>query len=191
MVGIQIGNEIPGQQSAATISTAAQNLRSAHNAAGFNSIEVVGALIEGQASTFCRGGTPPTRVDYIADHVYCPSAVPVAWPMRRSCGRAGVSRRKRVGRKCGEFSPRTRTRAGLRTSSWARPVTTPAVQAFSSAAGSQCADVYQSDGQCGLSKAGHQAAGAIPLRIRRRMPVRRVLPGCPGEPQAGIEPENV
>ena len=103
MVGIEIGNEIPGQQATVTISTAAQNLRSAHNAAGFNSIEVVGALIEGQASTFCRGGTPPTRVDYIADHVYCPSAVPVAWPMRRSCGRAGVSRRKRVGRKCREF----------------------------------------------------------------------------------------
>jgi hypothetical protein len=37
VVGIQIGNEIPGQQSAATISTAAQNLRSAHNAAGFKS----------------------------------------------------------------------------------------------------------------------------------------------------------
>ncbi len=36
MVGIEIGNEIPGQQATVTISTAAQNLRSAHNAAGFN-----------------------------------------------------------------------------------------------------------------------------------------------------------
>jgi hypothetical protein len=76
VVGIQIGNEIPGQQSAA-ISTVAQNLRSAHNAAGFNSIEVVGALIEGQASTFCPVSTTSPTTSTV------PSAVPVAWPVRR------------------------------------------------------------------------------------------------------------
>jgi hypothetical protein len=130
VVGIQIGNEIPGQQSAATISTAAQNLRSAHNAAGFNSIEVVGALIEGQASTFCRGGTPPTRVDYIADHVYCSvgssggvANAPLVWS-------SGSVPAQTCWTQVQGVSPRTRTRAGLRTSSWARPVTTPAVQAF-------------------------------------------------------------
>jgi hypothetical protein len=174
VVGIQIGNEILGQQSAATISTVAQNLRSAHNAAGFNSIEVVGALIEGQASTSCPGGTPPTGVDYIADNVYCSvgssggvASAPPVWPSGNVLAQTCWAQVQGV-------SPRTRTRAGLRTSYWARPITTPAVQAFSSAAGSQCADVYQSDGQYGLSKAGHQAAGANPLRIRRRMPVRIV-----------------
>lgn len=87
VVGIQIGNEILGQQSAATISTAAQNLRSALNTAGFNSIKVIVSLIEGQAATFCTGGAPPTGVDYIADHVYCSvgssggvASTPPVWP---------------------------------------------------------------------------------------------------------------
>ena len=85
--GIQVGNEILGQVSAATISTAAQNLRSALNAAGFNSIKVIVSLIEGQAATFCTGGAPPTGVDYIADHVYCSvgssggvASTPPVWP---------------------------------------------------------------------------------------------------------------
>ena len=51
VVGIQLGNEILGQVSAATISTAAQNLRSALNAAGFSNIKIIVSLIEGQAAT--------------------------------------------------------------------------------------------------------------------------------------------
>ena len=98
-----------------------------------------------------------------------------SWTAR--CGRAGVSRRKRVGRKCGEFSPRTRTRAGLRTSSWARSVTTPAVQAFSSAEGSQCADVYQSDGQCGLSKPGIMLLAPCLFEFGDVCPCGGCLPG--------------
>ncbi len=87
VVGIQLGNEILGQQSAATISTAAQNLRTALNAAGFNGIKVIVSLVEGQAATFCTGGAPPTGVDYIADHVYCSvgssggvASTPPVWP---------------------------------------------------------------------------------------------------------------
>lgn len=87
VVGIQVGNEILGQVSAATISTAAQNLRTALNAAGFSSIKVIVSLIEGQAATFCSGGTTPTGVDYIADHVYCSvgnsggvASTPPVWP---------------------------------------------------------------------------------------------------------------
>ncbi len=87
IVGIQLGNEILGPQSAATISTAAQNLRTALNAAGFNNIKVIVSLIEGQAATFCSGGAPPAGVDYIADHVYCSvgssggvASSPPVWP---------------------------------------------------------------------------------------------------------------
>ncbi len=87
VVGIQVGNELLGQQSAATISTAAQNLRTALNAAGFNSIKVIVSLIEGQASTFCTASAPPAGVDYIADHVYCSvgtsggvASSPPVWP---------------------------------------------------------------------------------------------------------------
>jgi len=87
VIGIQVGNEILGQQSAATISTAAQNLRTALNSAGFTSIKVIVSLIEGQASTFCTGGAPPAGVDYIADHVYCSAgssggvaSSPPVWP---------------------------------------------------------------------------------------------------------------
>jgi exo-beta-1,3-glucanase (GH17 family) len=87
VVGIQVGNEILGQQSAATITTAAQNLRTALNAAGFGTIKVIVSLIEGQAATFCTGGAPPTGVDYIADHVYCSvgtsggvASLPPVWP---------------------------------------------------------------------------------------------------------------
>lgn len=87
VVGIQVGNEILGQVSAATISTAAQNLRTALNAAGFSSIKVIVSLIEGQAASFCSGGAPPTGVDYIADHVYCSvgdsggvASLPPVWP---------------------------------------------------------------------------------------------------------------
>jgi hypothetical protein len=87
VVGIQVGNEILGQVSAATLSTAAQNLRSALNAAGFGSVKVIVSLIEGQAATFCSGGTPPAGVDYIADHVYCSvgssggvASTPPVWP---------------------------------------------------------------------------------------------------------------
>ena len=87
IVGIQVGNEILGQVSAATIGTAAQNLRTALNAAGFNGIKVVVSLIEGQAAGFCTGGGPPAGVDYIADHVYCSvgssggvASSPPIWP---------------------------------------------------------------------------------------------------------------
>lgn len=87
VVGIQLGNEILGQDSAATITTAAQNLRSALNAAGFGSIKIIVSLIEGQAAPFCSGGAPPSGVDYIADHVYCSvgssggvASTPPVWP---------------------------------------------------------------------------------------------------------------
>ena len=87
VVGIQLGNEILGQDSAATIATAAQNLRTALNAAGFSNIKIIVSLIEGQAATFCSGGAPPTGVDYIADHVYCSvgssggvASSPPVWP---------------------------------------------------------------------------------------------------------------
>ncbi len=87
VVGIQLGNEILGQVSAATISTAAQNLRSALNTSGFGGIKVIVSLIEGQAATFCSGSAPPTGVDYIADHVYCSvgssggvASTPPVWP---------------------------------------------------------------------------------------------------------------
>jgi len=90
VIGIQLGNEIlctspscsPPFLPAATISTAAQNLRTALNAAGFGSIKVVVSLIEGQAVMFCSGGAPPTGVDYIADHVYCSdvAGLPPSWP---------------------------------------------------------------------------------------------------------------
>jgi exo-beta-1,3-glucanase (GH17 family) len=88
VVGIQLGNEILGPQSAATISTAAQNLRTALNAAGFNSIKVIVSLIEGQAAMFCTNSAPPAGVDYIADHVYCSvgssggvASTPPVWPI--------------------------------------------------------------------------------------------------------------
>ena len=87
IVGIQLGNEILGQQSAATISAAAQNLRTALNAAGFSSVKVIVSLIEGQAAMFCTNGAPPAGVDYIADHVYCSvgssggvASSPPVWP---------------------------------------------------------------------------------------------------------------
>jgi exo-beta-1,3-glucanase (GH17 family) len=87
VVGIQVGNEILGQVSAATISTAAQNLRTALNAAGFSGIKVIVSLIEGQAATFCSNSAPPAGVDYIADHVYCSvgtsggvASSPPVWP---------------------------------------------------------------------------------------------------------------
>jgi len=87
IVGIQLGNEILGQVSAATFSTAAQNLRSALNSAGFSNIKIIVSLIEGQAATFCTNSAPPTGVDYIADHVYCSAgssggvaSLPPVWP---------------------------------------------------------------------------------------------------------------
>jgi hypothetical protein len=90
IIAIQLGNEIlctsaPCQSPslpAATISTAAQNLRSALNAAGFGSVKVVVSLIEGQAASFCSAGAPPAGVDYIADHVYCSNVagLPPSWP---------------------------------------------------------------------------------------------------------------
>ena len=87
VVGIQLGNEIFGQVSAATFSTAAQNLRTALNAAGFSNIKIIVSLIEGQAAMFCSNGAPPTSVDYIADHVYCSAgssggvaSTPPVWP---------------------------------------------------------------------------------------------------------------
>ncbi len=87
VVGIQLGNEILGPDSAATITTAAQNLRSALNAAGFGNIKVIVSLIEGQAATFCSNSAPPAGVDYIADHVYCSvgasggvASLPPVWP---------------------------------------------------------------------------------------------------------------
>jgi exo-beta-1,3-glucanase (GH17 family) len=87
VVGIQLGNEILGPQSVSTISTAAQNLRTALNAAGFGNIKVIVSLIEGQAATFCSNAAPPTGVDYIADHVYCSvgasggvASSPPVWP---------------------------------------------------------------------------------------------------------------
>ena len=106
------------------------------------------------------------------------------------CGRAGMSRRKRVGRKCREFHP-DQNPYGVANVVLARPVTTPAIQAFSSAAGSQCADVYQSDGQCGLSKPGIMLLAPCLFEFGDVCPCGGYLPGCPGEPQAGIEPENV
>ena len=87
VVGIQLGNEILGPDSAATITTAAQNLRTALNSAGFGNIKIIVSLIEDQAAQFCSGGTPPTGVDYIADHVYCSvgssggvASTPPVWP---------------------------------------------------------------------------------------------------------------
>lgn len=87
VVGIQLGNEILGQVSASTLSTAAQNLRTALNAAGFSNIKIIVSLIEGQAAQFCSNGAPPTGVDYIADHVYCSvgssggvASTPPVWP---------------------------------------------------------------------------------------------------------------
>ncbi len=87
VVGIQLGNEILGQVSAATLSTAAQNLRSALTTAGFSNIKIIVSLIEGQAATFCSNSAPPTGVDYIADHVYCSqgnsggvASTPPVWP---------------------------------------------------------------------------------------------------------------
>ena len=87
VVGIQLGNEILGQVSAATISTAAQNLRTALNAAGFSKIKIIVSLIEGQAAMFCSNSAPPAGVDYIADHVYCSAgssggvaSLPPVWP---------------------------------------------------------------------------------------------------------------
>ena len=87
IVGIQLGNEIFGQLSAATFSTAAQNLRSALNSAGFSNVKIVVSLIEGQAAMFCSNSAPPTGVDYIADHVYCSvgssggvASTPPVWP---------------------------------------------------------------------------------------------------------------
>jgi exo-beta-1,3-glucanase (GH17 family) len=87
VVGIQLGNEILGQVSAATLSTAAQNLRTALNAAGFSNIKIIVSLIEGQAAQFCSNSAPPTGVDYIADHVYCSvgssggvASTPPVWP---------------------------------------------------------------------------------------------------------------
>ena len=87
VVGIQLGNEILGQVSAATLSTAAQNMRSALTTAGFSNIKVIVSLIEGQAATFCSNSAPPAGVDYIADHVYCSqgnsggvASTPPVWP---------------------------------------------------------------------------------------------------------------
>jgi len=87
VVGIQLGNEILGQVSAATISTAARNLRSALTTAKVPNIKIIVSLIEGQAAQFCSGGAPPTDVDYIADHVYCSAgssggvaSTPPVWP---------------------------------------------------------------------------------------------------------------
>jgi hypothetical protein len=110
VIGIQLGNEILGPQSAATITTAAQN-RIALNAAGFSNVKVIVSLVEGQASTFCSGGAPPTGVDYIADTSTAPPAVQAAWPVRRLCGQAGIPRRKPVGRRCREYSARIRPHA--------------------------------------------------------------------------------
>ncbi len=88
VVGIQVGNEILGTDSAATISVAAQNLRTALNADyPGNNIKVIVSLIEGQAASFCTNGAPPAGVDYIADHVYCSvgstggvASTPPVWP---------------------------------------------------------------------------------------------------------------
>ncbi len=87
VVGIQLGNEILGTDSAATISMAAQNLRTALNAAGFGNIKIIVSLIEGQAAQFCTSSAPPAGVDYIADHVYCSvgssggvASTPPVWP---------------------------------------------------------------------------------------------------------------
>jgi hypothetical protein len=87
VLSIQLGNQILGPQSAATITAAAQNLRTALNGAGFNGIKLTVSLIEGQASAFCAAGAPPTGVDYIADHVYCSAgssggvaSSPPVWP---------------------------------------------------------------------------------------------------------------
>jgi hypothetical protein len=87
VVGIQLGNEILGQVSTATLSTAAQNLRSALTTAGFSNIKIIVSLIEGQAASFCSNSAPPTGVDYIADHVYCSqgnsggvASTPPVWP---------------------------------------------------------------------------------------------------------------
>jgi hypothetical protein len=169
VVGIRIGNEILGQQSAATISTAAQNLRSAHNAAGFNSIEVVGALIEGQASTFCPGGTPPTGVDYIADHVYCSvgssggvASAPPVWP-------SGSVPAQTCWTQVQGVSPRTRTRTGLRTSSWRDRLRH---RLFKRLAQQQVPMSRRISVRWSMRpvKARYHAAGAIPLRIPRRMP---------------------
>lgn len=84
---IQLGNEalgttVDGQViTQQMISTAAQTLRTALNARGFN-IPIVVSLVLGQESTFCSGGAPPTGVDFIAAHPYCQdvASVPPSWP---------------------------------------------------------------------------------------------------------------
>lgn len=87
VIGIQLGNEIVGTSQGAGIITAAQNLRTALNAAGFGQIKVIVSLIEGQAASFCTNSAPPTSVDYLADHVYCSvgssggvASSPPVWP---------------------------------------------------------------------------------------------------------------
>ena len=88
IVAIQLGNEaldttVNGQViTTQMISTAAQTLRAALNARGFNGIPIVVSLVLGQESTFCNNGAPPTGVDFIAAHPYCQNVagVPPSWP---------------------------------------------------------------------------------------------------------------
>jgi hypothetical protein len=88
IIAIQLGNEALGAMAdgqvitAQMISTAAQTLRAALDARGFQQIPIVVSLVLGQESTFCTGGAPPTGVDYIAAHPYCQNVagVPPSWP---------------------------------------------------------------------------------------------------------------
>ena len=88
ITAIQLGNEAIGTTengqliTAQMISSAAQTLRSALDARGFNNIPIVVSLVLGQETAFCAGGAPPAGVDLIAAHPYCENVagVPPSWP---------------------------------------------------------------------------------------------------------------
>ncbi len=85
---IQLGNEALGTTvngqviTAQMISTAAQTLRAALDARGFNTTPIVVPLVLGQEQAFCTSGAPPAGVDFIAAHPYCNfvASVPPQWP---------------------------------------------------------------------------------------------------------------
>lgn len=88
IIAIQLGNEALGTTvngqviTAQVISTAAQTLRTALDARGFNDIPIVLSLVIGQEKTFCTNSAPPNGVDFIAAHPYCQNVVgvPPSWP---------------------------------------------------------------------------------------------------------------
>ncbi len=85
---IQLGNEAFNTMvnnqlvTVSMISSAANTLRTALDARGFNNIPIVVSLVLGQEKTVCATGSPPAGVDYIASHPYCNfvASVPPMWP---------------------------------------------------------------------------------------------------------------